>query len=820
MIDKTTELRNPQPRRSAVSHAVKTHIQTSRNHYVAAAIVSGALAMPQQAPAQDLAIEEIVVTASKRAENMQDVPIAMVALDSDTLRERAIVSFEDYALTLSNVAWKSFGYPGSATIYMRGAADGGDGNSSGSTPSVCMYMDEQPVTDIAANLDVHIYDINRIEALAGPQGTLFGASCQSGALRIITNKPDYSEFSGGVDVGGFGTDGGDTSYSVEGFVNIPLSDNAALRLVGWSISEGGWIDNVPGGVRSYVLSNTGQVATMTNDSLAENDFNELDKTGARAALGVDLNDNWTVGASILYQDMETEGVWEHDTFNFAEEGKIQRFNDESSNDEFTQFSLTLEGEIGNHSLVYAGSFLDRETDYMTDYSAYGDYLTWVDYYACHWGGYYQPLPPGEPECTSLNEFYTRDNEYERSTHELRLVSLGDSNLHYTVGAFFQDNEHKYLQQWIQPGMAPSVAVQGLARPDVYFRTDQVRNLDQVAVFGELTYDFTDTVSGTIGARWFDEEASLAGVVGWGPYAFDSSFYPGDPTWLDTFVDSKISTSDTIFKANLSWNVSDDAMLYFTWSEGYRPGGINREPNLPTEALAWEPDFLTNWELGWKSTLADGRVRLNGAAYFMDWEDIQYTVYNPDLSFCCGNVYNLSTAEVTGLEADITILATDALSFSASVSFNSAETTADFVLPPPTGCQGPACAVLSVPNGTPLPNVPDFKGNIVARYNFNIGDMGAYAQIAYSYTGDSRSSIVPPQGPADQDYPFDLVNHPQDSFSIANLRAGIDKDSWGVDVFVNNLTDESAEYFVHPRTYEPTVVTNRPRSYGAKLWMRF
>jgi outer membrane receptor protein involved in Fe transport len=821
VIAKTTQQRDSQPRRSAVSHAVKTHIQSRRNQYLAAAVVSGALAMPQQAPAQQsadkgLVIEEIVVTAAKREQNMQDVPIAMVALDSTALREQAITSFEDYALSLSNVNWKSFGYPGSATVYMRGAADGGDGNSSGSTPSVCIYLDEQPVTDIAANLDVHIYDINRIEALAGPQGTLFGASCQSGALRIISNQPDSSEFSGGIDVGGFGTDGGDTSYSVEGFVNIPLSDNAALRLVGWSISEGGWIDNVAG-TRTYFISPTGQTAVMNNDSLIKDDFNELDKTGARAALGIDLNDNWTVAASVLYQDMETEGVWEHDTFNFSEEGKISRFNAESSSDEFTQFAVTLEGEFGNHSLVYAGSFLDRETEYMTDYSAYGEYLTWVDYYACHWGAttyITNPVPAGEPECTTLNEFATRDNEYERSTHELRLLSLGDSSLHYTLGVFFQDNEHKYLQQWIQPDMAPSVAVTGQQRPDVYFRTDQVRDLEQVAVFGELTFDFTDSLSGTIGARWFDEEASLSGVVGWGPYAFDGAFYPGDPDFFENFVNSTTSGSDTIFKANLTWNVSDDAMLFFTWSEGYRPGGINREPALPPEAIAWEPDFLTNWEVGWKTTFADGRVRLNGAAYFMDWENIQYTVYDASLSFCCGNVYNLSTAEVTGLEADITVLASDALSFSASVSFNSAETTADFVLP--VGAGDP----LSVPNGSPLPNVPDFKGNLVARYNFNIGDMGAYAQIAYSYTGDSRSAIRPTKTPSQFRFPGDLRNYQQDSFSIANFRAGIDKESWGVDVFVNNLTDESAEFFVHPRNYEPTVVTNRPRSYGAKLWMRF
>jgi iron complex outermembrane receptor protein len=803
-IDSTIAQINP------VARAVRQQLQCSRRNFLAAAVLSSAVAMPQVGMAQEL-LEEIVVTASKRAENLQDVPMAIVALDSTTLSEQAISSFEDYALTLSNVAFKSFGYPGSATMYMRGAADGGDGNSSGSTPSVCLYMDEQPVTAIAANLDVHIYDINRIEALAGPQGTLFGASCQSGSLRIITNKPDPSQFSAGFDLGATGTSGGDPGYSVEGFLNAPIGDNAAIRLVGWSITEGGWIDNVPG-TRNYTLNapwvDTAPPPTrevsMNNDEFVNDNINELDKVGMRAALGVDLNDNWTLDVGVLYQKMETEGIWEHDPYNFEEDHKIQRFNDESSEDEFTQLSLTLEGEFANHTFVYAGSFLDRESAYMTDYSAYGDYLTWVDYYACDGTG-------SETDCTSLNEFATRDNEYERSTHELRLLSMGDSRLHYTIGAFFQQNEHRYLQLWRQPEMAANVSVPGYGTDDVYFRTDQVRDLDQTAIFGEVGFDFTDSFSGTVGARWFDEEASLEGVVGWGPSAYDPA---RDPDAQDTPVDSSVSASDTIFKVNLSWNLSDDAMTYFTWSEGYRPGGINREPALPPSAVAWEPDYLTNYEIGWKTMLAGGKVRFNGAVYFMDWEDIQYTVYDSGLSFCCGNVYNLSTAESKGVEADITWQASDAFSLAASVSFNSAETTANFILP--LGAGDP----LSVPSGTPLPNVPEFKANISGRYEFSIGEFGAFAQLVYSYTGDSQSSIRPIQTPDAFRFPGDFRNYPQSSYAIANLRAGFGKDGWGVDLFVNNLTDEVADYFVHPRNYEPSTVTNRPLSYGAKLWMRF
>jgi len=778
------------PKISPLTEAVRE--QVSGKHLVAAALIGGALIMPPPAVAQE-ALEEIIVSAQKRDENLQDVPISIVALDSTALREQAIESFEDYALTLSNVSFKSFGYPGSATVYFRGASDGGDGNSSGSTPSVCIYMDEQPVTDIAANLDIHIYDMARIEALAGPQGTLYGASCQSGSLRIITNKPDPSEFSAGFDVGYFDTDGGDTSSSVEAFMNLPLSDNAAIRLVGWSVNEGGWIDNVGGGVRTYDYPGV----TLTNDDMAEANFNELDKSGMRAALGIDLNDNWTLQAGVIYQELDTQGIWEIDHVNFdAEDQSIQRFNPDSSSDEFTQISLTLEGEIGNHRLTYAGSVLDRESYYESDYSAYGDYVYWVYFYSCNFGYI------DEDECTTINEIATRENQYDRTTHELRLQSLGDGRLQYTVGAFLQSNEHKYLQLWRQPGMVPSVSVPGYATDDVWFRTDQNRQLDQTAIFGELSFDISETVRATIGARWFDEEADLQGVVGWGPSAFDANYGTpaADPFAQDTFVDLTDSTSDTIFKANIAWDVGDDAMIYATWSEGYRPGGINRDPALLVTAgtQIWVPDILTNMELGWKSTLVDGRIRFNGAVYFMTWDDIQYTVYDGSLSFCCGSTYNLNTAEISGIEADITYLASEGLTLSTSFAFNDAETTGDFILP---------SGGLAVPSGTSLPNVPEFKINVVARYEFQLGDANSYAQATWNYTDSSASEIT--------DSSF-----PQSDYSILNLRAGVDLGGWGADIFINNAGDEIAQYYVHPRPYAPSTVTNRPRSVGAKLWMRF
>lgn len=751
-------------------------------------------------------LDEITVTARKRTENLQDVPISVQALDSTKLTELGVTNFEDYAQLLPSLSFKSFGTPGSATIYMRGAADGGDGNASGSQPSVGLYLDEQPVTAIAQNLDIHIYDVARIEALAGPQGTLFGASSESGTVRIITNQPSADAFEGRIDVNASSTTGGDPSYSGEGFVNIPIGDRAAIRLVGWAINDGGWIDNVPG-ERNYNLPFSDTTDTINNDGFVANDINTLEKYGLRAALKVDLSDSWTATAGVIYQDSKAEGVWENDPVTFpTADSKIQRFSDEFNNDKFTQFALTLKGEVAGQSLTYAGSYLDRDVEYQTDYSKYGEDNSYVPYYACDT---YANL--GGPDCTSLYEYYHADNAYTRSSHELRLQSMGDGRLQYTVGAFSQESEHKYLQLWYQPFQALGQSVRDVnsvglnadfinSRDDIYFRTDQVRKETQHALFGEATYNFTDAFSATFGMRLYDETSKVKGIVGWG----DETSPTGGPVYgFDTASDSKVDFSDEIYKFSLGYKISDDQMIYATYSEGYRPGGLNRDAGLIAKigTQSWKPDSLKNYEIGWKTSSLDGRLRWNGAAFFMKWSDIQYTVYEFALVACCGSTYNLSNAESKGVETDMSFAVTEAFTLSVAATYNDARTTADFVLPttPPK---------LSVPEGTELPNVPQWKANLQGRYQFKISDFDAYTQLSYSYTGDSWSEIVPKN------------RYQQDAYSLVNLRGGISRDDWGIDLYINNLTDEVADYYVHPRQYEPSTVVNRPRSFGAGFWKKF
>jgi outer membrane receptor protein involved in Fe transport len=753
-------------------------VPSSRKPLVAmvalASLASNPIAFAQES---SLALEEVVVSARKRTESLQDVPISVQALGSQQLKDLGISDFASYAAQLPTVSYTSIG-PGTAIVYMRGASDGGNGNASGSQPSVGMYLDEAPVTAIGGNLDVHIYDVARIEALAGPQGTLYGASSQSGTLRIITNKPDPSAFSAGVDVGYSDTDEGDDSYSVEGFVNLPLSEKAAIRLVAWDTEDGGWIDNVPGTRNLSPLSPSGTSVQINNNNLVEKDQNVVENTGLRAALRVDLDDNWTATVSAMKQEQDSSGAFDHDPFN-NDDNEISRYFDDYHDDEFSQYAITLEGEIAGHSLTYAGSYMERDVDYQSDYTAYSEYSTYSVYYACDYYG------TGVNECSSNAQFYQSTDEYERTSHELRLQSLGEGPFHYVGGFYYEELTHDYLQEWIQPDMSESFWARG--KPGIFYTTDQKRVDEQYAIFGELTYDITDDLSATFGVRSFDNENTLTGYTGWG------IVNGGDLSYL---VDSSNDDKGEIFKLNLTWNASEDVMLYTTWSEGYRSGGINRDPAAPQSA--YQPDILTNYEFGWKTTWMDGQLRWNGALYYIEWEDMQFTIYDFALS-PVSNTYNVGEAEITGLETDLTYQISAGWTVYGSMAYKDGETADDFEL---------ANGAVSSPDGTELPNVPELKYTLTTRYEFDLMGQDSYTQASYSYTDDSYNDLRPDS------------RIKQDDYMNLNVSAGFNTGKWGAELYVNNLTNETDNISVGNRVYEPSATTQRPRTIGVSLSMSF
>ena len=374
-----------------------------------AAAVLACMPAAHAADTSDVAtLEEVVVTAQKRTENLQDVPISIQALGTQKLEELHVTNFDDYVKYLPSVSFQSGG-PSFEHTYIRGVVSGGDGNHSGSLPSVGMYLDEQPVTTIDGNLDIHIYDIQRVEVLNGPQGTLYGASSESGTIRIITNKPDPSGFAAGYDIEGNTVDHGGQGYTVEGFVNIPSSGIAAVRLVGWDEHKAGYIDNVPGSV----VFPTGNIP-FNNAALVKKDFNDVDTRGGRAALKVDLNDRWTITPTIMGQDTQVNGNFAYNPA--VGDLQIQQYFPETTHDSWVQSSLTVEGKISNFDIVYAGAYLSRNTHESSDYTDYSLY------YDKAYGAYF--VDNAGKLINDAQHIVGRDH-YTKISNELRVSSPKD-----------------------------------------------------------------------------------------------------------------------------------------------------------------------------------------------------------------------------------------------------------------------------------------------------------------------------------------------------------------------------------------------------------
>jgi len=800
--------------RNPVARAIRQALNHRGTQLAASSVMAGALLLASgPATAQDLTLEEVIVTAQKREQNLQEIAMSVQVLGAQQLEELNISDFTDYVQYMPSVSFQIFG-PGQTQIYMRGVADGGDGNFSGTTPSVAIYLDEQPVTAIGRNLDVHAYDIARVEAIPGPQGTLFGANSQAGTLRIITNQPNPEKSESGFDLGINTVSGGEVGYSAEGFINIPLSERTALRLVGWYVEDGGWIDIVEG---SQTFSYSGLTVTNTgnadpNKNTVEKDHNTLNNSGARAALGIDLNENWSVVASVIAQKQEADGLFaDQPDPGGPGQGKVLRFFQDDYKDQWSQLGLTVKGDLGFAELTFAGSYLDRDIDYNIDYTTYAEYSDYVEYYytcAYNEGG----------GCIDPRIQYENDSEMQRSTVEIRLQSSNDSRIDWIAGFFHTEDEHTYFNQWLIPNLAVGTPgdhdVDGSAIPfdrnvrdtaDLYFATNQIRNTEETALFGELTWHFSDKFSGLLGLRWFETKDELEGFVGsiWSCYdPADGNRVgngdPNDPSDCGGGLETK--NDDVTYKLNLSYNFSDNFMGYVTYSEGFRPGGINREGTDVIPQI-YEPDFIKNFELGWKSMLADGRVRFNGAIYMMNWNDLQMTRFDQDFNSLLGLTANTNGAKIKGIEGQVQWLITEAWDLTFAMSYNKAELDGDFFV----GSNDP---VPAAPDGTDLPFTPNLKYTLQTRYNFSMGDRDSYWRAAWNWTDESWNDL----------FVEDRVN--QASYGILNAGIGTKVGGGTLELFGNNLTDENAELTRYNRAGDNRVTANRPLTIGLRYWQRF
>jgi outer membrane receptor protein involved in Fe transport len=734
---------------------------------------------------ETLASEEIIVTARKRTESVQDAPLSVQAFGANRLEQLNVSSFEDYARFTPSVSFVSEG-PGQTKIVIRGVAESTGAADGGGRSSAALYLDEQPITVDAQSPDPRLVDIERIEVLSGPQGTLYGASSQSGTVRVITNKPDLTRFGGYLEAGARSMEEGEASYDLNGALNLPIiEDRLAVRVTAYDARDGGFIDNLlsesPGG-------------TLDNAEAAGENVNRVHTTGARVAARLALDPNWTATASYVFQNVEADGRSDYD----PTLGDLQavRFFEETFDDEWDQAALTVEGDAGFADLVISGAYFTRKIAYQADNTAYNQYLTAVSAYFPLYDFGLDPTGPRIGRSTD-----------ERTTFEARLSSKpSGSRWSWIVGAFYEDAKNDFDFSGVvtdfpnQSGFQTATAYDPTIAPtDVYFYQVGRYDRQQYALFGELNFDLTEKVTATVGGRYFtvDGDGTLQTQL---PFGATQTIVSPDGLPITTVEASELPFSEEGFtpKVSISYEATEDLLFFATYSEGFRLGGANRQRLGLAVPVQYDADLLKNYELGWKSEWNDGRLTLNGAAFFMQWDDFISDIRNPDPNTFFFVTANAGQAEITGLEAEASWRPLDSFELGGSFTVLEAQLSE-------------ASAVLAggVPEGARLPVSPELKWAAFGEYRFQFLQFGdAFVRADYSYTGDSLNNIEPTTAAT------------QESYAIANFQFGVESAGWSATLFVQNLTDERAELFVNPNFFDTRVTVNRPREVGFTIRRTF
>mgnify|MGYP003633583140 CR=1 FL=1 len=798
--------------------------------------VSGhaSIAEAQQSGASSGGIEEITVTARKQTESLQDVAGSIQALTGNDLKRQGLFNLEDTVRMLPSVS-SIGGTSGAQKIIFRGVSDNPGAFIAAS--SAALYIDEQPLTQFSVNPEPRMIDIERVEALAGPQGTLYGDSSQSGTMRIITNKPDPTGFSANAAVMLRAGSKSDLSHEVSGWINLPLvEDKFAIRLVGFSATDGGFIDNV--------LGVSPMRGTRTNANEVEDDVNYSDHVGGRLAAKWFVNDKWSITASGMWQESEANGLNDYDP-DVGDLKTVKFFND-TRDDSWWQGALTIEGEFGNGmEFTSITSYFDRELDYVYDrttYSAYFNYNFCPLFATYCWSGftgaenhyfgagpisvdpntgyltYYSPLPNDQDTIG----FNTQDQHNDRFTQEFRLAKSGD-RYRWVLGAFYEEKSEDWTYRAQTPEFLSSLAyaywtylyAPSGVDPSWWLSADST-DWEQWAVFGNFSFNLTDDLTVEVGARYFDQESKRT-------YLVDKPFivHGGFPD----VTNPSGGNDDFVPKLTVEYNLDDNKMVYALYSEGFRAGGANRNRTPFTVfPQVFEPDLLKNFEVGAKTRWLDGKLQVNGTVYFGQWENYQIEAVDPSFRVCepgevadvdlCNQpfqvmVANVGDAEQLGVELDIRAAPNDILDLGLNLGYVNAETTTPFEV------------TIPVPKGTQLPNVPELKYSAFAQMTWPIYDGETiFLRGQYTWQDESKNQleeIIP-------GLPFENTGAPfytQPSYGILDVKLGLQSDTWTLEGFISNVTDERATLYDNPFFFDyyfgrNRVNTNRPREFGVRF----
>ncbi|MEP4148876.1 MAG: TonB-dependent receptor [Halioglobus sp.] len=730
-------------------------------------------------------LEEVIVTASKRVESLQDVSMSISAISGESITRLGAADFNDLAASVPSLSLRSSG-PGRTKLNIRGISA-----ATGVAPTVSFYIDEMPISTISSGsstsfaqtiVDPKLYDLKQVEVLRGPQGTLYGSSSMGGTVRLITGQPLVGESEGSVNAELSDTEEGGMNYVLNGMYNAPVSDNGALRVVGSYTDRSGFIDRVD--------RETGETF--------DDEVNSEESTALRVAYRHEF-DNAYIQPFVFYQKNEMDGKPSYDGPE-SEFLQVRQFDAaEPFEDEFTMFNLTYGQDFESMALVASLSQLDRELENVED-------LTDQTFAAVGEGS----------EAVYADESVDLDD----MTFEARLSSTTDNSLQWLAGVFYKDATADSGYR-MQRGFDPNLSLFGLAN------TQDEKSYEEYAVFGELGWDIGERFSLTVGGRYLDYDFEQY-KEDWG-FVYDAANGGTDRDQAQ-ILDLSVSDDDVHGKVTGTYHMNDVSQFYATVSNGSRPGGGNRSvprSTNPAETTAYacdqdlndlgisgSPDSyagdeVVNTELGWKTMIGDS-LRFNGAVYQMKWDDIQQVV---STSGECGFNFttNIGEAESRGVEMELAAAITDNLGLNMGVGYTDAEFKDDV---PEAGIE----------SGDLLADVPEWTYNISLDWTIPTKSGEVFTVLSYSYVDETLELA----GQPDDDLSGNgiISGNVKPDYEIVDLRVGYTSDGdWEAVLFVDNLTDEEAIYtysdvlaFNIP-AYDRTV-RNRPRTYGLSISYNF
>ncbi len=740
--------------------------------YAVSVALAGSYAPAVLAQSRTVDLDAVIVTARKREETLIDVPQEIQAISQQQLERANLDSVGDFSRFVPSLSYNAI-TPGRGTIYFRGVAD--DSSSFIADASSAIYLDEQPLTQSALQPEIRLVDIERIEALPGPQGTLYGSSSESGTLRYITNKPDTGGFESTVSLDGSSVQDGEQGYDLTAVVNVPLSDEVAIRVVGFSAHEAGYIDNVLG---------TSLGGGFDNSDVVAKDINGIDYAGGRAALRWRPNDRWTVDTGVVYQKMDANTYSEDNVQRSGRELAVVRFLDERRSDEWTQLSLTLQGDLGWGQFTSATSYFTRSIAYFQDNTDYTFYLSHA------FGGYYVNYDIG----SDPRGLGWRDSPYvNRVAQEFRLQGATEK-MTWLAGLFYErvHEGFRFFTRIDDYESTPSFGywntyydVQPGTTDNAFYHSRNDQLTEQYAAFGEVGYSPTDHWTITAGLRWFDHTRTR-----------DYFIQQPNGHFTANLGTAENSTSDITKKLSVQYHIGDHAMVYALYSDGFRAGGRNVVRPGTVLPADYDSDFLHNYEVGFKSRWLNNKIDFNLTAFKMKWDDYQVEVVDPGPLYAV-LVANVGNAEIDGVSAEFSARLWQSLDFGLNLQLLDPKTTSDN-------------PIIGTADGTRLPFSPKEKGAAWLDYTFPTLVSGGsfYGRVQYTYNGNSLNGI--------------LNATLQPAYQITDAKVGFEADDWEVYAYVDNVFNERAILFDQQSAPPGTITINAPRTWGigfSKTWGR-